>query len=117
MTALRYQALASSLLVAGFIAVFIDEDRPHAVYLTAYVILAVSLVLLGVHGRWRALLVFAIAYGVGCALWQAFWWTDDPTLSGIDDIAPLGGFIVTTPFALVLIGAGWLGVHARGRTG
>jgi hypothetical protein len=79
------------------------------VYLVAYVIIAVVLVLLGVLARWRALLVFPIAYGVGCALWQAFLWTDDPRLSGIDDIPPLGGFIVTTPFALVLIAVGWLG--------
>jgi hypothetical protein len=80
-----------------------------SVYLVAYVIIAVVLVLLGVLARWRALLGFPVAYGVGCALWQALWWTDDPRLSGIDDIPPLGGFIVTTPFALVLIAAGWLG--------
>jgi hypothetical protein len=99
--------VASSLVVAGFLAVFVREDRPRAVYVAAYVILVVSFVSLGLLGRWHALPVFTVTYGIGCGMWQVFWWTDDPMMSGIDDIPPIGAFFVTAPYALLLIAAGW----------
>jgi uncharacterized membrane protein len=99
--------VASSLVVAGVVAVFVRDDRPRAIYLAAYAIMALAFISLGVLGRWRALPVFAATYGIGCVMWQTFWWTDDPTLSGIDDIPPIGGFFLTAPFALLLIAAGW----------
>jgi hypothetical protein len=101
--------IASSFVVAGFVAVFARQDRPRAVYLAAYLILGLALVTLGLRGGWRALPVFAVTYGVGCVIWQMFFWTNDPVLSGIDDIPPIAGFFVTAPFALVLVAAGWGG--------
>jgi hypothetical protein len=62
---------------------------------------------LGLLGRWHALPVFTVTYGIGCGMWQVFWWTDDPMMSGIDDIPPIGAFFVTAPYALLLIAAGW----------
>jgi hypothetical protein len=101
--------LASAVIVAAFLATFVREGKPDAVYLTAYVVLALALLSLGLFGRGRALPVFAGTYTVGCVLWQWLWWTDAPELSGIDDIPPIGGFFITVPFALVLITVGWAG--------
>jgi hypothetical protein len=99
--------LASAVIVAGFIAVIAREDRPAAVYLITYGVLAVALVSLGIFGRGRAIPVFAGTYALGCVLWQWLWWTDTPDLTGIDDISPLGGFIITMPTALALLVVGW----------
>jgi len=51
---------------------------------------------------------------VSGVLWQSFWWTDAPELTGIDDIPPVGGFLVTVPFALTLIAASWTRASPRG---
>jgi len=109
--------VASALIVAGFLAIFAREGKPAAVYLTAYAVLALALLSLGLFGRGRALPVFAGTYALGCVLWQWLWWTDTPDLTGIDDIPPIGGFFITVPFALVLIAAGWASASiARLRT-
>jgi hypothetical protein len=106
--------LASSVIVAGFIAIVAREDRPAAVYLVTYGVVAVALVSLGLFGRGRALPVFAGTYALGCVLWRSLWWTDTPDLTGIDDISPIGRFIITMPTVLVLIAAGWaIGAVAR----
>jgi hypothetical protein len=99
--------LASAVVVAGFLGVIAREDRPTAVYLATYGVVALALVSLGLFGRGRALPVFAGIYLVGSVLWQWLWWTDTPDLTGIDDISPLGGFIITMPSAGLLIAAGW----------
>ena len=67
----------ASCVVVGFLAVF-SVDRPHAVSVAAYVVLSISLVSLGLLGRWGALPVFTVIYGAACVAWQALWWTDDP---------------------------------------
>jgi hypothetical protein len=97
---------ASACIVAGFLAVFVREDRPHFVYWSAYATLVIGLLALGAAWRIRALWAFALVYWIGCVIWQLFLWTDDPLLSGIDDIPPVGGYFLTAPIALVLIAIG-----------
>jgi hypothetical protein len=104
--------VASACIVAGFVAVFARDDWPHCVYVTAYGVTAVALVLLGAVWRVHALWAFALAYLAGCIVWRLFLWQDDPQLTGMDDISPIGGYLVTVPFALVLIGIGWAGSGA-----
>ena len=72
---------------------------------------------LGLFGRGRALPAFAGTYLVGSILWQWLWWTDNPELTGIDDISPLGGYIITMPTAFVLIAAGWISAVIAGSIG
>jgi hypothetical protein len=43
--------IASAAIVAGFLAIFLRDDRPTEVYLFTYGALAVAFVLLGVFGQ------------------------------------------------------------------
>jgi hypothetical protein len=78
----------------------------------ALVILFVLPVLIGRLGGWWAVPIFAAACAIDVVLYQLLFWTDDPKLTGTDDLPP-SIIIVGLPFLLLLVG---LGAVLRPRT-
>lgn len=71
-------------------------------------ILLVLPVLIGRLGGWWALPIFAAAVAADVVLYQVLFWTDDPTLTGTDDLPPvvsIVGLFFLLP--LVAVGARW----------
>ncbi len=61
---------------------------------------------LDAFGGWRALPIAAGVYLVACVVVQALLWTDDPLKTSIDEFSPISGWVITSPFLLLLVALG-----------
>src|SRR3712207_24021 len=61
---------------------------------------------LGFLAGWWALPLVATSFVAGALAYQILVWTDDPQLSGIDDLPPISGIVFILPFALLFVAHG-----------
>jgi hypothetical protein len=100
--------LIRTALLAALVAVLLTateqtDFEPDGVQVAVAAAYAVGFVSLGVLGGFRALPIFAVAYVGAAMINQWFFWHDDPTRSGTDDMDPLAGVFFVLPFALIAI--------------
>ena len=98
-----------SVPIAAFLTATGGTDfEPDGVQATVAAVYVIGLVALGVLGGWRALPLFALVYTAAAAVHEVFFWVDDPSSSGLDDMSPMVGLMVVLPFTLPLIAIGAL---------
>jgi hypothetical protein len=108
--------VALALVVAGGTTATAGSDfDEEGVQAAAAVGCFLALLLIGVVGGARVLVVFALAYVVAAVVHTEFFWSDDPTRSGTDDLDPMAGIVVVLPFALLVVAMGVVARYALRR--
>ncbi|MEA2283258.1 MAG: hypothetical protein QOK21_3865 [Solirubrobacteraceae bacterium] len=66
-----------------------------------------ALLALGAYAGCKSVAVLLAVYALAAVIDEVCFWHDNPALSGIDDIPPVGGALLTVPIVLlpVVVGA------------
>jgi hypothetical protein len=100
---MRRLVLVAALAFAFTIGVLAGFDLPGALLIAAYIGVPVAL---GLLSGLKSLPVVAAAFAFAAVVYQVTLWTDDPELTGIDDLPPVAAIVFVLPFVLVLVFAG-----------
>jgi hypothetical protein len=87
-----------------------DLNPPDAMLIAVYIAVPVSL---GLIGDLRSLPIVAAAFALATIAYQLTLWTDDPQLTGVDDLPPLAAIPFVLPLVLLLVFAGAAGRRLR----
>jgi hypothetical protein len=103
-------------LVLAVFATATSGDLPRSPYtdIAVATIDVAGLMLFGWVARWSGLWMFSVAFIGASLIHQEFFWQDNPTASGTDDLGP-SILVLALPVALGLIAMGTLARDLRDR--